>query len=73
MVYAVERLTGRGSLTIRLSGPGVPEERTLGVEGLDREELEGLRESRTSYPMGVDAYLVDGGLVARLPDPRGWR
>lgn len=68
MVYAVDRLTRRGSLTVKLSGPGVPGERTLGIEGLDREELEGLRETRESYPLGVDAYLADGaGLVAGLP------
>ncbi len=68
VVYAVGRLTRRGSLTVKLSGPGVPWERTLGIEGLDRQELEGLCETRASYPLGVDAYLADeAGLVAGLP------
>ena len=68
VVYAVGCLKVRGSLTVKLSGPGVPGERTLGVEGLDRQEVEGLRKSRASYPLGVDVYLADeAGLVAGLP------
>lgn len=68
VVYAVERLSVGGPLTLALSGPGVLGERSLGVEGLARAEVEALRESRAAYPMGVDAYLVDAsGLVAGLP------
>lgn len=67
-VYAVERLSERGTLTLVLSGPGVPEERVLGVEGLALEEVEEIQESRAAFPLGVDVYLVDGsGLVAGLP------
>lgn len=68
VIYAVERLLTDGPLTIRLSGPGVPGERTLGVEGLSASEVEAIRESRTGYPLGVDVYLLDeAGRVAGLP------
>ena len=67
-VYAVDRLSNSGPLALRLSGPGVPGERTLGVEGLPVGEVEGIQEARADYPLGVDVYLVDGaGQVAGLP------
>lgn len=66
-VYAVGSLS-EGDLSLRLSGPGVPGKRVLEVGGLDREEAEAIRESRSSYPLGVDVYLVDGaGRVVGLP------
>ena len=66
--FAVGRLSNAGPVTMKLSGPGVPGERTLGVEGLSVEEVEAIRESREDYPLGVDVYLVDGaGRVAGLP------
>lgn len=67
-IYAVERLGGREPLTLSLSGPGVPGERTVTVGGLERAEAEAIRESRSSYPLGVDVYLTDlAGIVVGLP------
>lgn len=67
-IYAVAELSGGGSLTLKLSGPGVPGERTLGVSGLSVAEAEAIRACRADYPLGVDVYLVDGaGRVAGLP------
>ena len=66
-IHTVERL-GTGPLTLRLSGPGIPETRTLAVEGLALSEAEAIQESRADYPLGVDVYLVDGaGRLAGLP------
>ena len=67
-IYTVEDLSNTGSLAMKLTGPGLPGVRTLGIEGLLVEEAEGIRESRRDYPLGVDVYLVDGaGRVAGLP------
>lgn len=67
-IYAVQELSGGGPLTLKLSGPGVPGERRLGVEGLPAAEVRAIRESRADYPLGVDVYLVDeAGRVASLP------
>lgn len=67
-IYTVEELSNTGSLALKLTGPGVPGARTLGIEGLSATEVEGIRESRRDYPLGVDVYLVDGaGRVAGLP------
>lgn len=66
-VYAVRRLSG-GPLALELSGPGVPGERRIELEGLSPEEAGAIRESRSAYPLGVDVYLVDGaGMLAALP------
>ncbi len=67
-IYGVKRLDEYGPQTLTLSGPGASGSRTLGVEGLSREELEAIRESRAYYPLGVDAYLVDeAGSLVGLP------
>lgn len=67
-IYAVDHLSNAGPLTLKLSGPGVPGERTLGVDGLSAEEAAAIRASRAGYPLGVDVYLVDGaGQLAGLP------
>lgn len=68
-VYLVHRLSpGSGELTIELAGPGVPDTRRLGIDGLTAEEAEQIRASRASYPLGVDVYLLDrDGRVAGLP------
>ena len=67
-IYAVEELSTTGTLNLRLTGPGISGERTLGVEGLATSEVEAIRESRAAYPLGVDVYLLDGaGRMAGLP------
>ena len=67
-IFAIDRLSNAGPVTIKLFGPGVPGERTLGVEGLSVEEIQEIRSSREDYPLGVDVYLVDEmGQVAGLP------
>lgn len=67
-IYAVEELSNSGTLALKLSGPGVPGTRTLGIEGLAPAEVEGIREARQDYPLGIDVYLIDfAGRVAGLP------
>lgn len=68
-IYAVRLLsTAGGAFTVRVSGPGVPGERSLGVEGLANSQLGAMIETRSGYPLGVDVYLVDDwGVVAGLP------
>jgi len=72
-VVIVERLSPEGGeAVLGLSGPGVPGERALGVDGLSREAIEAVRESREGYPLGVDVYLLDGaGRVVGLPRSTG--
>ena len=67
-IYEVEELSTTGTITLRLTGPGISGERMLGVEGLPEPEIEAIRESRAAYPLGVDVYLLDGaGRIAGLP------
>lgn len=67
-IYIVESLSDFGTVNLRLSGPGMPDERSLGVAGLPLSEVEAIRESRAGYPLGVDVYLVDpAGRLAGLP------
>lgn len=66
--YAVRRLSERGPLTLHLSGPGVPGERAVAVEGLAEGEVGAILETRAGYPLGVDVYLVDrDGAAVGLP------
>ena len=67
-IYAVETLSDTGTLSLELSGPGVPATRTLGVAGLAAEEIRVIRDTRLDYPLGIDVYLIDdSGRVAGLP------
>jgi alpha-D-ribose 1-methylphosphonate 5-triphosphate synthase subunit PhnH len=67
-IYAVEELSNVGTVSLKLTGPGVSGSRTLGLEGLAATEAAAIREIRQDYPLGVDVYLVDGaGRVAGLP------
>lgn len=67
-IFAVQRLSSCGPLTLELSGPGVAGQRTLGIEGIATSEIVALRESRAEYPRGVDVYMVgDAGTVVALP------
>jgi len=60
--------THEGEVRLRLRGPGVQGEVSLGVAGLARENLASLREVNAEFPLGVDIILVsDGGQVACIP------
>lgn len=67
-VYAVGEISDLAPLVLRLSGPGVPGERTVGIKGLANAEVEAIQEARAHYPLGVDVYLVSReGSVLGLP------
>jgi alpha-D-ribose 1-methylphosphonate 5-triphosphate synthase subunit PhnH len=62
--YCVEKLEGEPSLSevairLELSGPGIPDTRTIGVSGLEYVELEMIKTTRRNYPLGLDIYLID--------------
>ncbi|MBA2287245.1 MAG: phosphonate C-P lyase system protein PhnH [Ktedonobacteraceae bacterium] len=73
--HLVEARSARDSISmssqpvsLRLSGPGIQEQRTVNVAGLAREEIGLIQGSRKSYPQGIDIYLVDSaGLCLGLP------
>jgi alpha-D-ribose 1-methylphosphonate 5-triphosphate synthase subunit PhnH len=59
---------GSGEVTLELSGPGVPGQARLGVDGLGRAVFGALREANALFPAGIDVWLVDTrGQVAGLP------
>ncbi|NPU84540.1 MAG: phosphonate C-P lyase system protein PhnH [Syntrophaceae bacterium] len=52
-----------------LKGPGIREEILLGAfQGLEKRELQYLREANTEFPLGVDAVFVDdAGHILCIP------
>ncbi len=59
---------GQGDVTVELSGPGVPGSARLGVDGVDRAVFDALRSANSTFPAGVDVWLVDErGQLAGLP------
>jgi alpha-D-ribose 1-methylphosphonate 5-triphosphate synthase subunit PhnH len=59
---------GPGQVTLRLSGPGVPGQRQLGIDGVGPEVFEAVRSANAKFPAGIDVWLVDtDGQVAGLP------
>lgn len=67
-VEALRPETHERGVRLRLQGPGVQDEVSLGVVGLMRENLAYLREANAEFPLGVDTILVSGdGQVACIP------
>jgi alpha-D-ribose 1-methylphosphonate 5-triphosphate synthase subunit PhnH len=67
------RAGSAGELTLRLSGPGIPGTRTLGVDGLGRDVLEAMAAANAKPPAGIDVWLIDDeGRIAALPRTCDW-
>lgn len=71
VVYRVETVSesrpesSRGT-TIRLTGPGVPDERTAFV-GLPTAELHAIADAQSQYPCGIDVIVTTDNRIAALP------
>jgi alpha-D-ribose 1-methylphosphonate 5-triphosphate synthase subunit PhnH len=72
-VYRVDGLAGAADeasevpVTFRVTGPGVPGHRRLGVAGLPPEEADPITALGESFPRGVDVVLAAADRVAALP------
>lgn len=58
---------GTGDTILELSGPGVPERRTLAVRGWSRSGVNALADAQSSHPCGVDAVLTTDRKIAAIP------
>jgi alpha-D-ribose 1-methylphosphonate 5-triphosphate synthase subunit PhnH len=72
VIYRVDGLaegvqSAAGWTTLRLSGPGVPDERLVSVRGFPAEEARALAGAQSSYPRGVDAVFATTSDVAAVP------
>ncbi len=61
VLYSVESLAdgSPGDFHVRLTGPGIPDEKYVRIQGLDHGELGHLQELNSGYPLGVDSIFVD--------------
>ncbi|WP_276255574.1 phosphonate C-P lyase system protein PhnH [Halomontanus rarus] len=71
VLYRVESLESDpededGLSTVTVSGPGVPETRTVGI-GLPAAELEAIADAQSTAPRGVDAIFTAGDRVVAIP------
>ncbi len=72
LVYAPTALGERGSVLLRLTGPGIPMERRLAVTGIAADEWRVL-DSLRDFPMGVDIWLAaPDGRLAVIPRSTRW-
>lgn len=65
MLIEVESLGGGAPL--RLSGPGIPDSRSLAVSGLPEGFLGQWAANHGRFPLGVDVFLVQGNVICALP------
>ena len=57
-----------GATTIRVSGPGASNGRTVTVTGVARDVLSAVVTANKSFPAGIDTWLVaDNGVMAAIP------
>lgn len=55
------------SRTLRLTGPGVPGARAVGVTRLSTGAVEGIVDAQSGFPRGVDVVLTADRRIAALP------
>jgi alpha-D-ribose 1-methylphosphonate 5-triphosphate synthase subunit PhnH len=56
------------SVTVRLTGPGVPDERTVTLVGVRAGTIEAITRANCQRPVGIDTWFVaDDGSVIGLP------
>jgi alpha-D-ribose 1-methylphosphonate 5-triphosphate synthase subunit PhnH len=63
VVYCIEdedKIDPINNSRVRLSGPGIQHPMPPQLEGLTVEEYRLLREVNSSYPLGVDAFVIKG-------------
>jgi len=58
---------GKGNLQLKLTGPGIKDDRSLSITGLDSTWLSKREEWNCAFPLGVDLILIDDKQVAALP------
>ena len=58
---------GAGDLSLRLTGPGIPESRLVEIAGFDRAWWLSRQEWVINFPLGVDLLLVDRTQVMAIP------
>lgn len=61
VLFCVESLAdgSAGDFLVRLTGPGIPAEKYIQIQGLDHKELSHLRKLNSGYPLGVDSIFID--------------
>lgn len=68
-IYRVESLSSDpedGLTTVTLSGPGVPDTRTVRL-GLPADEFDAIAAAQSPYPRGVDAIFTAADQVVAIP------
>ena len=66
IILDVESLSGEES-HLRLAGPGVDGEITVGIDGLHPDWLAARQDWVASFPLGVDMVIADGDRLLGLP------
>lgn len=68
LVEALSAVPAPGATLMTLKGPGIKESLTVSVQGLTGSTLEARNRATSSFPMGIDLFLVDpAGQVIGLP------
>lgn len=66
-VLLVAAQVGSGSQRWRLQGPGIPDVRTLSLEGVNPAWLQARADWCCAFPMGVDMLMMDQHRLVALP------
>jgi alpha-D-ribose 1-methylphosphonate 5-triphosphate synthase subunit PhnH len=69
IILIVKKIDDRqqGDLNLRLSGPGINDQKYCAISGLNLQWLAAREEWISSFPLGVDLLLVDDAKVMALP------
>ncbi len=57
--YFVKNLASSNGLEMIMKGPGIIDEISLKIDGIDREDLITLKEINSDFPLGIDLIFID--------------
>jgi alpha-D-ribose 1-methylphosphonate 5-triphosphate synthase subunit PhnH len=60
VIYFVKKLDGESGKFLTLTGPGIKDDRSFHVDGIDIEDIKAISESNGEFPLGIDVVFFDG-------------
>ncbi len=66
-VGAIHDTAREGHVGLRLRGPGVPDERSLGLDGVSADVLDATADANAAFPRGVEVLVTAEQTIAAVP------
>jgi alpha-D-ribose 1-methylphosphonate 5-triphosphate synthase subunit PhnH len=59
LFYLAKKINGTDGINIKLQGPGIKDEISFKISGVDKEDLKTLKSLNSEFPLGLDVIFLD--------------